>query len=296
MTRATDPTPPWTPVPLPATASPSWRGYLDGMHHHIAVRTTHLADDVARNRPAWSRALGQPPTTTTEHQQWLRHAGVVAAYRDQHTVTNDNADRPLGPYIEADRPGHRAYWHAAAAVVAARQLTEPTYSLRPRTARTGTGDRDQSIAHRVAVDTYLGLPDPARTAVARTLVGRLGNLWHGHDSDLDTGVTQPVYAPRLIRALTARGYLGNPEPAATTDTATVNSGRAHDEPGNSHTRNGAGQPLRTVRHRRSRTEHDPTTTTTAQQPGAETRPHQQGPVLQPPPQQHTRQNGPQHRR
>jgi hypothetical protein len=80
---------------------------------------------------------------------------------------------------------------------------------------------ERRIAHHVAVDTCLGLPDHERAAVAKTLVGRLGNLWHGHHDDLDTGVAQPYYTDQLTAALTARRHLGTPErPDPTTESNT----------------------------------------------------------------------------
>lgn len=47
---------------------------------------------------------------------------MIAAYRDQHKITTEDPRQVLGPYAETGRAGHRAYWHAAESVLAARRL------------------------------------------------------------------------------------------------------------------------------------------------------------------------------
>ena len=66
--------------------------------------------------------LGTQPADPDRAHEWHCHVGVIAAYRDQHKVTTDDPRQVLGPYAETGRAGHRAYWHAAESVLAARRL------------------------------------------------------------------------------------------------------------------------------------------------------------------------------
>jgi len=47
--------------------------------------------------------LGQPPANPEHAREWLRHVGVIAAYREQHKVTSDDPRQVLGPYAEPGR-------------------------------------------------------------------------------------------------------------------------------------------------------------------------------------------------
>jgi hypothetical protein len=89
--------------------------------------------------------------------------------------------------------------------------------------------REAVAHHRIAVETYLGLPAHERSTVAKHMVGMIGNLWFGHAGDVDTGVTQPVYGPQLAAALVRhhhldRGALARPSIDRAHD-AVITSGR-----------------------------------------------------------------------
>lgn len=257
-------TPPWTPA-IPA-GSPG-ADYLHERRDQISARVGWLADDATRDRPAWARALGAPPTAADQRAAWHRALAVVAAYRDQHQIRDDDPAHPLGPYIPPGQPGNTEYWHAANALVTARRAAATGLSLRPRQADAQVAD----AAHRVAVDTYRALPQAERDAIATTMVARLGDLWHGHPDDIDTGITQPAYTQQLRRALTDDGHLDHTAPHRPTTPARV------------------GQAPEDVRRSpRSRRESRPDRRTTAQPPAP--RPTRRtDPVLEPP--RHQQPNG-----
>jgi conjugative relaxase-like TrwC/TraI family protein len=190
--------PPWTP---PVRTDDTEQGrmyqqYLNDCEREIRSRTAHLASQAATNRATWTTCFGPEPTDVDQHSNWVRQLGIVAAYRDQQLILDDNPDHPLGPYVENGRAGHRSYWHAALATVTA-------HSAEPRRAHPDFDDAE----HQVAVDTYQSLPDDARHAVAATVIGRLGALWHGDNDSPDGAITHAAYATHLLRALRDHRHL-----------------------------------------------------------------------------------------
>ncbi|GAA0812098.1 MobF family relaxase [Spirilliplanes yamanashiensis] len=190
--------PPWTP---PADASragksAAYTGYLTDSERAIEARVARLADDAATRRPAWTTAFGAEPHDPQKRAHWRRQLGIAAAYRDQYAAADDDPRHPLGPYIEPGRAGYHAYWHAVDALARA---------------HTGSSVPSDNATHRVAVDTYWALPEPARRAVATTVIGRVGILWQGDTASPDEAITQPVYRFHLSRALRDHGHLA-PDP------------------------------------------------------------------------------------
>jgi hypothetical protein len=232
--------PPWV-TPPPPDADP----YLPAAARVIQERVTHLELNVYRDRPAWSASLGTAPYLTDARREWLRQAGIVAAYREQHQITDNDPARPLGAYQEPGQPGRAAYWQAAAAITTARDLAHParydpdrdivhniTDILAGRTDQQDAEDRardaarERAIAHQIAVDTYLALPEAERAAVVTGMIARRGSLWYGPDPDtitdpgtdrdtagpgqvagLHEAAIHPAHAPQLHLALTHRGHL-----------------------------------------------------------------------------------------
>jgi hypothetical protein len=133
-------------------------------------------------------------------REWLRHVSVIAAYRDQHKVTTDDPRQVLGPYTETGRAGHRAYWHAAESVLAARQLA----GLEPAN---GTSADDRARA-QTAADIYRSLPDHERADIAAAVAAAPDTTWLGDPAGPDEhAATQPGYAPQLIAKLTRDRHL-----------------------------------------------------------------------------------------
>ena len=194
---------PWVPGPRRVVADSNaapLTAYLDDAAALITTRVTDLADTAIRFRPPWTSALGQQPADPGRAREWRRHVGVIAAYRDQHKITTDDPRQILGPYAETGRAGHRAYWHAAESVLAARRLA----GLEPAN---GASADDRARA-QTAADIYRGLPDHERAGIAAAVAAAPGTLWLGDPTgpDEDTA-TQPGYAPQLIATLTRDRHL-----------------------------------------------------------------------------------------
>ena len=52
---------------------------------------------------------------------WTARIGILAAYREQHQITDNDPQHPLGPYIESTHPDSTAYRHAYRAAAELRQ-------------------------------------------------------------------------------------------------------------------------------------------------------------------------------
>ena len=184
---------PWLPA-NPAAPQADYQQYLDDANTLIVQRRHELLMAILENRPAWVAGLGPTPIGSgAEYAAWLAHVTVVAAYRDQHQIGTDDPAYPLGAYQRADSAGHRAYLHAANAVLAARHpYAKPAD---PATAR-------------VTADLYLALPDPDRDAITAAVARRLGDDWFGpRHGDADTLLTAPLYATALHAELVRRGIM-----------------------------------------------------------------------------------------
>jgi hypothetical protein len=133
--------------------------YLRDASDLITARVDELAAAAARQRPPWMLPLGLPPQDPETERQWLRHVAIVAAYREQFKVTTDDPRQVLGPYAEPGQSAHKAYWHAAESVLAARRLAGLDSG-----APTGTPS-DQARA-QLAADIYRALPADQRAQVS----------------------------------------------------------------------------------------------------------------------------------
>ena len=194
----TTPLLPWVPGPrqvLTDGAAPPLTAYLGDAAALITARVADLADIAVRYRPPWMSLLGTQPADSGWAREWLRHVGVIAAYRDQHKITTDDPRQVLGPYAETGRAGHRAYWHAAGSVLAARRLA----GLDPAN---GSSANDRARA-QIAPDIYRSLLDHERAGIAAAVAIAPGIVWLGDPTGPDEhAATQPGYAPQLIAKLT----------------------------------------------------------------------------------------------
>ena len=166
----------------------------------IAGRMRHVAEAAQRDKPSWMSMLGPSPAGDPRRHEWLRHIGIIAAYRDQHQVSSDDPRQVLGPYVEPGHAGYAAYWHAAESVVTARTLS----GLEP-----ATGNRrwHDPVRAQIAADIYLSLPETERSAIQSAMTGRLGPMWLGHPAELDDHtVTSGVFADCLADVLIERGH------------------------------------------------------------------------------------------
>ncbi|GGK81863.1 hypothetical protein Sme01_62700 [Sphaerisporangium melleum] len=196
------------PTPLPwlitgrrnSDGDPHLVRYVADADELISARVRHLTGIATGTQPAWLTPLGTPPADPHQRDEWERHIGVVAAYRDQHKVTTDDPHQILGPYPGPGSPEHSAYWHAVDSIAAARTITglEP-----PRQSAVPDPTQLQGAA-----EAYLALPDDSRAAVQADLARRRGELWFGDRHSIDDhAVTRPVYAQDLRQILLERGNL-----------------------------------------------------------------------------------------
>jgi hypothetical protein len=192
-------------IPRSTAADPVHHQYLTDSAALIAARVSALADRVTETRPDWTRTLGKAPQDPVSRAQWQRHLAVVAAYRDQYKVTDDNAAQPAGPYIEKGRAGHDAYWQATAAALAAHHIaTTPTpLSI----------ELDHQALHQLAADVYWTLPETDQAEIVRTVATRTGATWLTDLPHLDdAALTHHHVAEQVSTALAERHQL-TPEAA-----------------------------------------------------------------------------------
>jgi conjugative relaxase-like TrwC/TraI family protein len=194
--------PPWVTAPAQtADGNPVHRAYLTAAADLIGERACALAERAITDRPAWTRTLGDAPQDPAVRADWQRQIGVIAAYRDQYKVTDNDPGHPAGPYIEPGRSGHDAYWHAAAAALRATNIAASgQIATSPST--------DRAATHQVAADLYRALPEGDRAQVLRAVAERAGVRWLGAPGTLDdAALTKPALAEPLAQALTEHGHL-----------------------------------------------------------------------------------------
>ncbi|MFF1785619.1 MobF family relaxase [Kitasatospora sp. NPDC058243] len=190
-------------VPRSTAANPLHHEYLTDSAVLIANRVSVLADRTVENRPEWSRTLGEAPTDPTQRAQWQQQLALVAAYRDQYKVTDDNAAQPAGPHIEEGRTGHDAYWQATAAAIAARRI-----AAAPASAETTTGNTDQQARRQLAADVYRTLPEADQAEILRAVATRTGATWLATLPRLDdAALAQQHVAEQVTTVLADRRQL-----------------------------------------------------------------------------------------
>ena len=75
-------------------------------------RVSLLGNRVAMDRPVWAlRYLGDVPADPVERADWIRRAGLAAAYREERGYAHETD--AIGPAPERGSPEQRASWHAA---------------------------------------------------------------------------------------------------------------------------------------------------------------------------------------
>ena len=102
----------WTTFAAP------WAGpvgqYAQLLAAAATARQTELGDRAAANPPAWAlaaTALGPAPTDPLQRAEWVRRAGIVAAYRDLHAIPDTQLS--IGEAPNQERAFHHALWRQA---------------------------------------------------------------------------------------------------------------------------------------------------------------------------------------
>jgi hypothetical protein len=185
--------PPGCAPPRPV-ADPQWQPYLDARADLIRDRVEALAEAAGQHRPAWTDTSAKDRPTRHRARELAAPPRHLAAYRDQYQITDDDPDHPLGPYPERGRVGHRAYWIAAASLLALRGTrtdTDPSWG-------------------RLAADRYRTLTNDEQARIATELAGQLGPDWLGDARDPAADADQPVYQDHLAAVLVEHGHLDEP--------------------------------------------------------------------------------------
>jgi hypothetical protein len=102
----------WTTFAAP------WAGpvgdYARVLAGSATARQTELGERAATHPPAWALAaptLGPPPADPLQRAEWVRRAGIVAAYRDLHAIPD--AQMSIGQAPSRERAFHHALWRQA---------------------------------------------------------------------------------------------------------------------------------------------------------------------------------------
>lgn len=102
----------WTTFAAP------WSGPVGAYAHVLAeaatARQSELGERVAAELPAWALSaptLGPPPNEPSQRAEWVRRAGIVAAYRDLHAVPDTQLS--IGEAPNGERAFHHALWRQA---------------------------------------------------------------------------------------------------------------------------------------------------------------------------------------
>ena len=104
------------------TFTTRWAGpvgdYLQVLAAAATARQTELGARAAETPPAWAvaaPALGVPPVEPPERAEWVRRAGIVAAYRDLHAIPDGQLS--IGDAPSREREFHHALWRQAIAAL-----------------------------------------------------------------------------------------------------------------------------------------------------------------------------------
>ncbi|SUD49522.1 Dtr system oriT relaxase [Nocardia otitidiscaviarum] len=98
--------PSWLPAPPPAENTSAMADRAREQYTAIIERTVWLGGQVADERPAWSAHLGPLPAGAVSRADWITTAGHIAAWREQHDITDPTTllgDRPAHDPDRADR-------------------------------------------------------------------------------------------------------------------------------------------------------------------------------------------------
>lgn len=110
--------PRWLTIPARSQTDldPELHSYLRTLGDLTALRVQELQQLAAREQPAWATDMAAD------------RVAVVAAFRDQHQITEEDPSRPLGPFIPAASADHHTYRQAMHALGAATEDSERVQS------------------------------------------------------------------------------------------------------------------------------------------------------------------------
>ena len=183
----------------PAIEDPEADRFARELAAAMDERVSLLGNRVAMDRPVWAlRYLGEVPADPVERAEWIRRAGLAAAYREERGYADET--EAIGPAPERGSPEQRASWHAAyTALRTARR--RPARSPRRRDgelwARRAAYERDTAWAPPYVADEL-------RDAHLAEDTYRADAVRAWHRADAATGVSRAGASPAAKPGTTAR--------------------------------------------------------------------------------------------
>ncbi len=96
----------------PAINDPHTQRFARDLAAAMDERVSLLGHRTALDSPVWAlRCLGGVPVDPVERAEWVRRAGLAAAYREERGYAHET--EAIGPAPERASPEQRASWHAA---------------------------------------------------------------------------------------------------------------------------------------------------------------------------------------
>ena len=96
----------------PAITDPHTDRFARELAAAMDERVSLLGNRTALDRPVWAlRYLGDVPADPVDRAEWVRRAGLAAAYREERGYAHETD--AIGPAPERGSPEQRASWHAA---------------------------------------------------------------------------------------------------------------------------------------------------------------------------------------
>lgn len=135
--------PPWLAVVSSASEAveEDMPSSLHTRERDIARRVETLFEQATEKEQAWFSALGAEPLDAESAAKWRRSVAVVAAYREQFAVREDDPHQVLGPHPDEDAVAELAHRYAVQSLSEARQVARDP-SLERATAAIGFTTRD----------------------------------------------------------------------------------------------------------------------------------------------------------
>lgn len=143
----------WLTIPARSHTDldPELHSYLQTLGDLTALRVQELQQIAAKEQPAWARGLPDD------------RVAVVAAFRDQHQITEQTHSQPLGPFIPAASADHHTYRQALNALGTIKEDGEKAQSVGRRRAAPQRATAQRSKPHRDLADELLAQRDRSQS-------------------------------------------------------------------------------------------------------------------------------------
>ena len=160
-------------------------------------RVSLLGIRAAMDRPVWALVhLGDVPAEPVDRADWLRRAGVVAAYREERGYAHETD--PIGPAPERTSPEQRASWHTACAAL---RMIEGNRELAAASDGELWARRDAYARDAAWAPLYVAGELRAAHLAEDAYRAQAVRTWHR--ADAETGVISRARAQRLAARYSA---------------------------------------------------------------------------------------------